>query len=216
MSKNKKTWLASSLLVLFVSLIIFLAGAKVSQADSLWNPLKDIVGEGTGAEMIVNFIGSVLEKIYAMVIGLAMIFIVLGGLMYMFAGVKESQATLGKNMVTGAIIGIIVVLGAGIFMNEISEALGVQSDIFTLPEQVLPSTTGTAMSILEKVINLLLALLGMLAVIGIIIGGVIMLTSGGNEDKYKLGMKTLTYAILGLAVALGSMIIVKQLETLFN
>jgi hypothetical protein len=55
--------------------------------------------------------------------------------------------------------------------------------------------------LLTHIINLLLALLGVIAVLFIIIGGYRMVTSNGDEKNFEKGRKTVTYAIIGLVVA---------------
>lgn len=55
--------------------------------------------------------------------------------------------------------------------------------------------------LLTHVINLLLALLGIIAVLFIIIGGYKMVTSNGQEKAFESGQKTVTYAVIGLVVA---------------
>jgi len=49
--------------------------------------------------------------------------------------------------------------------------------------------------------NWILGFVGMIAVLMIIWGGVVYLTSAGDEDKARTGKKTLSYAIIGLAIA---------------
>jgi hypothetical protein len=50
-----------------------------------------------------------------------------------------------------------------------------------------------------------------LATIALIIGGVMMLTSGGNPSQFGKGRQILIYAIIGLCLAFGSMLIIKTL-----
>ena len=47
----------------------------------------------------------------------------------------------------------------------------------------------------------ILGFVGMIAVLMLIWGGVIYLTSAGDEDKAKTGKKTIQYAIMGLVIA---------------
>jgi len=49
--------------------------------------------------------------------------------------------------------------------------------------------------------NWILGFVGMIAVLMLIWGGVMYLTSGGDEEKAKTGKKTLSYAIIGLVIA---------------
>jgi hypothetical protein len=55
--------------------------------------------------------------------------------------------------------------------------------------------------LLTHIINILLALLGVIAVLFIIIGGYRMITSSGDTTNFEKGQKTVTYAIIGLVVA---------------
>lgn len=47
-------------------------------------------------------------------------------------------------------------------------------------------------------VNILLGLVGLVAVIMLIYGGVLYLTSAGDEDKAKKGKQAVMYAIIGL------------------
>ena len=55
-----------------------------------------------------------------------------------------------------------------------------------------------------SVINVLMGFLGVIAVIGIIAGGFIMMTSGGNEEKSGTGKKAITAGVIGLAIILAA------------
>lgn len=55
-------------------------------------------------------------------------------------------------------------------------------------------------SIIGRVINVALGFSGVLAIIMIIIGGFLYLTSAGDEEKAKKGKKFLLYALLGLVI----------------
>ena len=49
--------------------------------------------------------------------------------------------------------------------------------------------------------NWILGFVGMIAVLMLIWGGVVYLTSAGDESKAENGKKTLTYAIIGIVIA---------------
>lgn len=59
-----------------------------------------------------------------------------------------------------------------------------------------------------KVIDILVKILGSVAMLVLIIGGIIMIASGGNEQQLETGKNTLKYGIIGLAVALSSFLII--------
>ena len=55
-----------------------------------------------------------------------------------------------------------------------------------------------------NVINVLLGFLGIIAVVGIIIGGFLMMTSGGDESRSDTGKKAVTAGVIGLVIILAS------------
>lgn len=56
--------------------------------------------------------------------------------------------------------------------------------------------------LMQNVINLLLLVLGMIAVIAIIIGGIRYVTSNGDPGQIKSAKDTILYAVIGLVVAI--------------
>ena len=68
-------------------------------------------------------------------------------------------------------------------------------------------------ALIVLIIKYLIALVGMVAVLMIIIGGYQMVTSVGNEETYKKAKHTITYAIVGLVLAVLSYSIAAIIET---
>jgi len=60
----------------------------------------------------------------------------------------------------------------------------------------------TVSSLLRNVINLLLMIVGIVAVITIIVAGIRYVTSGGDGQQTKNARDTILYAIVGLVVAI--------------
>ncbi len=56
-------------------------------------------------------------------------------------------------------------------------------------------------SLAERIVNILLLLIGGLSVIAIIVGGIFYITSGGDQQKAERGKKTVIYACIGIAIA---------------
>lgn len=54
------------------------------------------------------------------------------------------------------------------------------------------------------VINIVLGFLGILATVGIIIGGITMMTSGGNADKKSSGQNGVVAGAIGLIIVLAA------------
>lgn len=57
-------------------------------------------------------------------------------------------------------------------------------------------------SIIGKIIQIVLSILGLIAVVLIIIGGFQWMTSGGNEEKIKNAQKLMTNALIGLIIVI--------------
>lgn len=65
------------------------------------------------------------------------------------------------------------------------------------------ATSGdSAPNLIKNVINLLLYLVGIIAVIAIIIGGIRYTTSNGDASSVKAAKDTVLYAVIGLVVAI--------------
>ena len=67
-----------------------------------------------------------------------------------------------------------------------------------------------------NIINWVLIIVGIIAVLFIIIGGIRYATSAGDPDKVKKAKNTLLYAIIGLAVALLAAVIVNAVIGIAN
>ena len=202
-------------LVIVFSLGLFLFPELASGA--LYNPIEATTGNGLPDEMMVSLISTILDTVYKIVVGLSLIFIVIGGIIYMVSSGNDEKMAKAKKIVIYAIMGLAIAVGAAIFLKEIATALGIRNDLFTVGGdniEKLEDVEGMQ-TVMGKVISLLLTSLGMLGIIGLVIGGIWYLNAGGNEDKMEIGKKTLIYSVLGLVIAIGSLIIVKQIAVLF-
>jgi len=70
-------------------------------------------------------------------------------------------------------------------------------------------TEDTVGGILEVVLNWFLMLIGILAVLAFVIAGIMYITAAGDETRIDTAKKTMTYAIIGLVVALIGLLIVR-------
>jgi succinate dehydrogenase/fumarate reductase cytochrome b subunit len=81
------------------------------------------------------------------------------------------------------------------------------------------STSLSNMSVLElmkKVMNWILSILAVLTIIALVISGVRYLVSAGDEEMAATAKRNLTYAIVGLAIALSGLIIVNAIAGLLG
>jgi len=72
----------------------------------------------------------------------------------------------------------------------------------------LPGDTNIT-DLLLRIINIMLAVAGLVAVVFLIIGGFRYITAGGNEEASEAGKKTIINAIIGIVVIILSFVIVR-------
>lgn len=73
------------------------------------------------------------------------------------------------------------------------------------PDEIgLPNSTTDVGSGITKIIQLLFVLIGSLAVIFMIIGGLQITTAAGNPARLKQGRESVIYAAVGLVVSMGA------------
>lgn len=71
-------------------------------------------------------------------------------------------------------------------------------------------------SMAKTIINILLTILGIIAVIMIIFGGIRYTTSGGDSSRVKAAKDTIMYSVVGLVVAILAFAIVNFVTTQFK
>jgi len=65
-----------------------------------------------------------------------------------------------------------------------------------------PLNAGDFTTLIDRISNGIGAVIGGLAVVVLLIAGIYFLTSGGNPERMQLAKRYLTYAIIGIVVAL--------------
>ncbi len=70
-------------------------------------------------------------------------------------------------------------------------------------------------SILGNVLDFLLSIVGVVAILGLIVAGVMYLTAAGDMRKIALAKRMTIASIIGIMVVIGALIIVNQLAVFF-
>jgi type IV secretory pathway VirB2 component (pilin) len=167
-----------------------------NQSSGFGNPL--------GVDSIEGVLGNIMSYLRGIAGVIAVIFIIIGGIMYMVSGGSKETTERAKKTLICAIAGLAIVLAAPLFYQEIKAVLS-------------GSNPGSALQqILMNILKLLLAIVGFLAIISMVIGAIWMLTAVGDEERYELGKKTAGYSILGLVIALSALIIANQVTNLLG
>lgn len=75
----------------------------------------------------------------------------------------------------------------------------------------LPS--GTLVNIIKNLMQWLLALVGIIGVIGFAIAGILYLTAAGDEERIATAKNAMLYSIIGVIVALLGLVILQAVST---
>jgi hypothetical protein len=71
-------------------------------------------------------------------------------------------------------------------------------------------------NVLYNAFQFLLSVFGFLAIIGIVISGVMYITALGDEQQIKRAKKAFWSSVVGIIVALGGWVIIKNIGVLFS
>jgi cbb3-type cytochrome oxidase subunit 3 len=182
------------------------ASTATSSATEFPNPLKYTALSQVLTAVLVN-----LQSFLAII---AIIIIIIGGIFYMFSAGNESTVTKAKTTIGGALIGLAIILAAPSFLKQIKLTFGGGATGTTADEIV--NKAYTVKDIAISVLNFLLSTIGILGIIALIVGGVMYVTAYGSQDRIDLAKKIITSAVVGIAVAFGALILVKQVAALLG
>ncbi len=187
------------------------ASEKSTQGDAsvppitFTNPLK--------YSSLQGFLNNGLSVLRSIIVVLSIIFIVIGGVMYIISAGNDDMMKKAKGAITASLIGLAIGIAAPSFLKEIYTIFGAKDDSGIDTSQLTgPTLTEIAMNFL----NFLLSIVGILAIIMLIIGGIMYLTSVGDDDRIKSARKIVTWSIVGIIVSLASMVIVRQIASLLS
>jgi len=181
--------------------------AKAQQLSPTINPGGNVpseFGNPLGVDSIEGVLGNIMSYLQGIAGTIAVIFIIIGGVMYMLSGGSKEMTERAKKTLVFAIAGLAIVLAAPLFYQEIKAVLS-------------GSSPGSALqAVLSNILKLLLSIVGFLAIISMVVGAIWMFTAVGDEERYELGKKTATYSIIGLVIAVASLIIATQVKNLIG
>ena len=141
-------------------------------------------------------------------------FVIYGGYLYILSGGDVGKATAGKRTLTNAFIGLAIVLLANIIINTIRIAF--LSNAVNAGQNCAETACVDANTLVSNLIGWIIGVTGLVAVIFVVIGGVGYMTSAGDPSKVQKSRKTLTYALIGLAIVGLSGIITAFVTNLIN
>lgn len=166
-------------------------------------------GNPIGSSTIEGVLSSIMSYLKGIAGTIAVIFIIIGGVMYMLSTGDKDMAERAKKTLIYAMAGLAIVVAAPTFYSEIVSVLGGSSS--------LSSVSGSSLkTIASNVLSLLLSIAGFLAIIMMVIGAIQMFTAMGEEERYEQGKRTVIYSIIGIIVVAASLVIATQIKVLIG
>ncbi|MGB3072732.1 MAG: hypothetical protein WBB68_00500 [Candidatus Moraniibacteriota bacterium] len=160
-----------------------------------------------------GLLGRVLTFLQSFIVILSLIFIIIGAFMYITSGGESGRIETAKKCITAALIGLAIGIAAPAFLRQISEILG-----WTGADATPPAGVGTSLTLIEiatNVLNFLLSIVGVVALIMLVVGAFMYLTAAGEEDRIDTGKSIVKYSIIGIAIALAALVLVRQIASFF-
>lgn len=119
--------------------------------------------------------------------------------------------TLSKTLKQSLVVIGLMTVGLMVFQMFSGIALAGSAGEFIGPESNVVGTSGSLRDLVLKIVNFFLGFLGLLAVIMVIYGGFLYISSAGNDEKVGQAKKILLYAVLGIVVIVVSFALVNTL-----
>lgn len=155
---------------------------------------------------IQEILQSVMRYLQQIIATICVAFIIIGGLIYMMSSGNEKMIERAKACVTAAVVGLVITLAAPSFLGDIQSVLGAQNRI----------QAPGLIDIAGRALTFLLSILGTVAVISLVLAGGMYLFSTGDEKRIETAKSMFTYSLIGIVIAWGSLVIVKQVMTIIG
>ncbi len=160
---------------------------------------------------VESLLSNIMGAVQKIIVVLALVFIVIGALMILTSAGNSGMVEKGKGAITMALVGLALGVAAPSLLKELSIIIGWNDGAAD------PALSGalTLSAIAMNVLNFLLGIAGVLALVMLVIGAILYLTSAGDEDRIEKGKEIFKYSLMGLLLAMASMILVKQIAFFF-
>lgn len=169
-----------------------------------------VFGNPLQFDTVEEVLNSILGTLQGIIVILSLVFIVIGAVLYITSAGNDKQMETAKGAITASMIGLALGLAAPSFLKEIGTVLG-----WGAVDSSSVAGAQTLSQIATNVLNFLLSVVGVLAIIMLVVGGIMYLTAAGDEDRIDTGKSIVKYSIIGIAVALAALVIVSQIAAFF-
>ena len=179
--------------------------ASGSSSFTFSNPLK--------YDTVQEVLGVALTAMKNVIVLLALVFLVLGAVLYIVSSGNEKMLGTAKKMIIAAMVGLAIGIAAPSFLKEISEILDWGGEGEEIPTEVQEAQTLS--EIAENLLGFLLSMVGILGIVMIVIGGLMYFFAAGDEKRADTAKKVVLFSVVGVAVALAALIIVRTIAGFF-
>ena len=169
----------------FLGLTSWDCGVSISDQNSLKSGIWTIA---------VNILTDITIVASYLVLG----YTIYGGYLYIMSSGDPSKVAEGKKTLTHAFIGLAIVLLANTILNAIRIALMGSSGSFA--KNCAKTQCVDASTMVANVIQWTIGIAGVVSVVFVVYGAIAYITSSGNPDKLQRAKKSITYALIGLAI----------------
>lgn len=121
---------------------------------------------------------------------------------------EKSRIILAAAVIASSLSGLLVTSGmvlpaqGGIMAPDRAAAIGLNDGLTSTKSSDMPEKLDGPGGLFTQIVNILLFIIGAVAVIMIIVGGIRYVTSNGDQAHVKAAKDTIMYAIIGLVVAI--------------
>lgn len=122
MSNKRKTF--SVLFILFIIVSLFIAVQPASAVTYLFEGIGCLKNGDCSLQDFLQVFINAGQWILGVSGSFALLMFIIGGLMWIFSGGNEQRVTRGKQIITGTVIGIALVLGSWLLVNFVGKLLG--------------------------------------------------------------------------------------------
>jgi hypothetical protein len=138
------------------------------------------------------------------IIGLAVLFIVVGAFFYVASMGNEERVSQGKQMIFGSLIAVAIVIFSGVLVRTLHT-----------PTQGTSGYLSDVPTVIQNATNILVGSIGAFAVLMMIYAGFLYVTAQGETEKITKATSALRYSIIGLITGALAYVIVNNVVNYF-
>lgn len=168
--------------------LIFILSPETSFANSYQTEVGSVEDFG---EYVSKVWGWAAEVIF----GVSVLALVVGGLLMMSAGGDEEKASMGRQTIKGSVISAMIVLFSAVLQRFLQQPTQNIDGVAQLSD---------TSEVINNSINVLLVVVGGMAAAGLVLSGLRLVTSGGDEEKIESAKKGIKMSIFGLIISIAA------------